>query len=496
MGFHVYPVTPELSYNGYIVKLNGTEVPLNTARVSAVPFNRRWPGHQRQIEQSEFINFVSFEMDGPVELEIFPKNEFQSIVIRPMTADVSYKIVDGRVRIKLKNPQYITVEPYGRSNALHIFADPYLNLNISKDDPNIIYFGTGSHEVGLLHLKSNQTVVIDEGAVVYGCIHAIDAKNIKIIGHGILDNSHNKEKILFELNAENNDKDVGNAQRLHTIQLEYCTDIQIIGITIRDSLVYNIRPIACKNLEIRNVKIIGCWRYNSDGIDSHNCQNVRISDCFIRSFDDSICVKGFDYTQDETDFYRGQECFDSFKDFLVERCVIWNDWGKCLEIGAETRAKEISHIVFKDCHIIHVTGSVLDSMNVDYADIHDIIYENITVEYDDVIPEMMFQQNDAQTYADFKTDQDYAPCLISSSIMYHPEYSAGGVIRGKNRTIRFSNIRLYGRQMPKIEFVGYDDAHKISDVTITQLYWNDKQITAFQEIKFACNQFCERIELQ
>ena len=32
------------------VKINGEQVELNTARVSAVPFNRRWPGHQRGIK--------------------------------------------------------------------------------------------------------------------------------------------------------------------------------------------------------------------------------------------------------------------------------------------------------------------------------------------------------------------------------------------------------------------------------------------------------------
>ena len=76
--------------------------------------------------------------------------------------------------------------------------------------------------------------------------------------------------------------------------MNYCKDIEIDGITIRDSLVYNIRPIACENLTIKNIKIIGNWRYNSDGIDMHNCENVVIDNCFIRTFDDSICIKGFD----------------------------------------------------------------------------------------------------------------------------------------------------------------------------------------------------------
>lgn len=187
----------------------------------------------------------------------------------------------------MEKPAYFTVEPYGRRNALHIFADPISGYRIDEADENVIYFGKGEHDVGMIHLRSNQTLFIDEGAVVYACVRAIDAENIRMIGRGILDNSRNKEQILFEANAENNDTAVKNAVRLHTIQLEYCTNIEIEGITIRDSLVYNIRPIACRNLDIKNVKIIGCWRYNSDGIDMHNCVNVNIENCFVRTFDDS-----------------------------------------------------------------------------------------------------------------------------------------------------------------------------------------------------------------
>ena len=57
----------------------------------------------------------------------------------------------------------------------------------------------------------------------------------------------------------------------------------------------------------------------------------------------------------------------------VSNCVIWNDWGKSLEIGAETRAEEIFDILFDSCHIIHACVNPLDCYNVDYADVHDVV---------------------------------------------------------------------------------------------------------------------------
>ena len=326
MSFKIYPLTKtNLDHDGYKIKINGIEVTPDVARVSAIPFNRRWPGHQRSIDQTELINFILLESDEPLEFEITPHDNFEKAEIRPLTLGIKPDITDNqRINFTVDSPAYFTVEPYGRQNALHIFVDPINNYNIDKTDKNVIYFGKGEHDVGTIFLESNQTLFIDEGAVVYACVRATDADNIKIIGRGILDNSKNKEKILYEASEENNFAQVNNAVREHTVQLEYCTNIKIEGITIRDSLVYNIKPVACKDLDISNIKIIGCWRYNSDGIDMHNCENVRIDNCFIRTFDDSICVKGFDcfyYGEVEKAvhdaMYRKGNSYDVFKNVRI-----------------------------------------------------------------------------------------------------------------------------------------------------------------------------------
>ena len=500
----IYPIQKiEYSVSKYDVKINGIEVDVDTARVSAVPMNRRWPGRQRQIEQSELVNFISFACEGKNIIEITPKTAFEDFVIRPQTLGFKTEIINGKtIKITMDHPAYFTVEPYGRHNAIHIFADPmptyqYNNL------VNTLYFGKGVHEIGVLELKSNHTVFIDEGALVYGCIHATDAENIKILGRGILDNSKNKEKILFNVNAENNRQDVGNAERIHTVQLNYCKNIEIDGITIRDSLVYNIRPVGCRNLKIKNVKIIGCWRFNSDGIDMHNCENVEIDSCFIRTFDDSICVKGFDCfmaddpvkATEEATYHNGQ-VYDCFKNARIKNCTIWNDWGKCLEIGAETRAREICDIHFENCNIIHVTHDVLTCSNGDNALVHDITYENINVEYDDELPKPMMQRSDDQVYQN--TDSNYTPRLIDVGVYCFPEYSRGVPERGKNQGISFKSVKLFSNKNRKIKFKigGYDENHLSSNILIENLQLGESKITDMNEIDLDLNDFCENIVLK
>ena len=502
MSYTVYPVIQaEPRCDDYRVTVNGTPVELNTARVSAMPFNRRWPGHQRQLDQTEAIQFLSLATDEPLTVEITPKEPFDAVKIRPKSLGITPEIQNGTIRFTLERPAYCTVEPYGRNRALHVFADPMPTYEVNPTDPSVLYFGKGEHDVGLLELRSNQTLFLDEGAVVYACIHAIDAENIKILGRGILDNSRNQEKILFEANAENNDSAINNAERTHTVVLEYCKNVEIDGITVRDSLVYNIRPIGCENLTVRHVKIIGCWRFNSDGIDMHNCVNVHISDCFIRTFDDSICVKGFDcYYEGDVEeavrraMYRNGKAYDVFRHVLVENCVIWNDWGKSLEIGAETRAEEISDIVFRNCDIIHLTGAALDCMNVDYADVHDILFENINVEADERIPKPTIQKKDSDTYV--PSEPDFMPATLCAEVVFHHEYSAGGSRRGRNRRITFRNINVYGDKLPRVKFKGYDETHKTEHITIENLRLNGTLLSSLPPDRWQLGDFTEDIVLK
>ena len=503
MSVRIYPVSgKELYHDGYEVKVNGTAVKLDAARVSAIPFNRRWPGHQRTLDQTEMVNFLSVAMDEPVTFEIRPKNGFKKVEIRPQALGIVPEIDNGVIRFTLEKPAYFTVEPYGRHDALHIFADPMPQYNVDFSDENVMYYGAGVHEVGQIVLKSNQTLFLDEGAVVYACVTATDANNIRILGRGILDNSHNHEKILFEVEEDPEalarHEAINNAKRQYTIELEYCENILIDGITIRDSLVYNIRPVACRDVKISHVKVIGCWRYNSDGFDMHNCEDVTIENCFLRTYDDCICVKGFDcyYTGDiaqqvQAAMHRNGRVYDTFRNVRVRNCVLWNDWGKCLEIGAETKAEEMHDVVFEDCDVIHTTHTVLDCMNVDYADVHDITWRNIRIQWDDVNPQPMYQTLDSTPYC--PTDPDYAPAVIVAQVVYHHEYSAGSTRQGKNRHLTFENIQLFGRQAVRFKFEGYDAEHLTSNVTVRGFTVNGEPLREYQLLQ---NDFCRNIKIE
>jgi hypothetical protein len=222
--------------------------------------------------------------------------------------------------------------------------------------------------------------------------------------------------------------------------------------------------LGCSNAEIANVKLIGLWRYNSDGIDLCNSQRITVRDCFVRSFDDSLVLKGLKSR-------RGSFDDRPVRDVRASGCVIWNDWGRAFEIGAETCAPEISHVIFEDCDVIHTTHISLDIQHGDRALISDILYQNIRVEIDDVNPRPLMQEGREARYPAGPTN-DYCPKLVE--IVIRRNFYSQDKERGNVRDVLFKDISVIGRVAPPSNLRGFDAEHTVKGVTFQNIRF-DKQ---------------------
>ena len=62
---------------------------LHQVRVSATPFNRVWPGYQRDPKQSESAWFVEFEQSAPVMLDVeFAEEPPATLEVRPFSLGI------------------------------------------------------------------------------------------------------------------------------------------------------------------------------------------------------------------------------------------------------------------------------------------------------------------------------------------------------------------------------------------------------------------------
>ena len=467
----------------YRLFVNEKEVGLQPARVSKMPFNRHWPGYQRSLDQTEVTAFASFDTAEPITVKIVCDFEFEKVAVRPFSLGIIPAIKENTITFNITKPCQTVVEFDGTEGALHLFANaPENPVLLSEND---IYFGPGEHDVGRIVPQSGQTVYIDEGAVVYGEIYAVDVENVTIAGRGVLDHS----KICPDIS----EKDIIDPPRPSPVEIRYSKNIIIRDIIVRDPCFLAVRPICCEDILIDNIKIIGCWRYNSDGIDLINCRRGVIKNCFLRTFDDSVCLKGFHFPYQGEMFYN-HRTYDTMEDILFENCVVWNEWGNALHVGIDLCAKEIKNCVFRNCDIIHSAHNALNVSNVDYAEISDIIYEDIRVEYDDVCYEPRIQQSDEDKYV-FDPESTYMPKLFLLMV-YEDKYSCGGTKRGKIKNITFKNIQVKALQMPPSLMLGYNEEHAVDGVTFENIMLNGNKITDKEELKLKTEDYVYNIKIQ
>ena len=438
----------------YTLTLNGRPAPVHECRVSAVPLNQVWPGYQRPIDQTETAGFATWGQSGPVTVQITAAKPFAGVVVRPLSRGIHPKVAGRQVRFTLTRPGQVTVEFDGPHRTLHLFANPPEAPAPRQDAPGVRYFGPGVHRPGKITLHSGETLYLAGGAVVHTAVEAREATGVRIAGRGIIDTSE------YE-------RDRGGG----SIRLMDCRDVKIEGVILRDPDVWCLSAFGCRDMEIANVKLVGLWRYNADGIDICNSQNVTLRGSFVRAFDDAVVLKGLNWG-------KGGYHERAVSGIRVEDMVLWCDWGRALEIGAETSAPEFTDIVFRNCDIIRTTHIAMDIQCGDRAVVHGVRYDDIRVETDAVCPAPKMQATRDEKYAANPKDP-YLPFLLVIVIARNP-YSQD-TERGKVHDITYSRITVAGRRMPPSSFSGLDAEHSVQGISIEGLTMNGKPALSAQE---------------
>ncbi|MFH1197251.1 MAG: glycoside hydrolase family 28 protein [bacterium] len=76
------------------------------------------------------------------------------------------------------------------------------------------------------------------------------------------------------------------------ISLIECKNVLLDGPTFQNSPAWNIHPLKCSNLIVRNINVRNPWySQNGDGIDVESCKDVLIYNCKFDVGDDAICMK-------------------------------------------------------------------------------------------------------------------------------------------------------------------------------------------------------------
>ena len=308
----------------YQVQAGGQKVDVYGARVLDPPFAGK------EYDYGGPYSFANFDMSGPVVVRVTSERSLRNTVIRPASAGVRMTVEDDHtLSLALDRPCKISIEPDGRKGPLLLFANP-LETDVPKEgDPNVVYFGPGVQRPEKIVLQSHQTLYLAGGAVVKAEV-LVQGTGIRICGRGILDGS----------DWEWRKGPIGNL-----IAIRNSEDVEVRDITLRGSSHWTIVPRNSRHVTIRNVKLCNSRVQNDDGINPCNSQDVLITDCFIRSDDDCVALKGLDFSGSNSNVER----------ITVENCTLWCDRARIFLLGHESRAAFMRQVTLRNLDIIHFT---------------------------------------------------------------------------------------------------------------------------------------------
>lgn len=185
---------------------------------------------------------------------------------------------------------------------------------ISENGGGRLVFRVGRYLTGSIHLKSNVTLYLSEGAILVGSTNPYDYDNVKswlslvfadevnnvsIEGSGVIDGRGRELANNFLSQAANgiiNDKlELGrNANRPKLIYFRQCRNASVKGITLQAPAFWTQTYDQCKNLLIDGITVHSRAYWNNDGLDVVDCDSAVIKNCFIDATDDGICLKSHD----------------------------------------------------------------------------------------------------------------------------------------------------------------------------------------------------------
>ena len=279
--------------------------------------------------------------------------------------------------------------------------------------------------------------------MVHGIVNANFEGDIVVCGRGILDGSHL----------------AGWQGRSASIPLkfDYCKNVVIEDIIVLNSNAWACQAYNSSDGVIDGVKIITS-RPNGDGISLQSCQNYQVSNCFVRSWDDSLVVKNYS---------------SNSADITFSNMQLWTDFAQSMEVGYETNKgnktdASITNIAFENITVLNnFHKPVISVHNGDDALLDNIVFRDIVVEHEEI----------------GSGDGDEMPYLIDINIMQSSNWSTTRE-RGQIRNITIENVTFVEGTDNASRIQGYDAEHMVENIVIKNLNLFGEKITDAEAGKF------------
>lgn len=128
------------------------------------------------------------------------------------------------------------------------------------------------------------------------------------------------------------------------IGLKECENVLLEDCLFQNSPCWNIHPLMCRNVVIKNIKVRNPWySQNGDGIDIDSCENVLLVDSSFDVGDDAICIKS---GKDADGRRRNRPC----RNIIVDNCIVFHGHGGFV-VGSEMSGG-VENISVSNCRFL------------------------------------------------------------------------------------------------------------------------------------------------
>ena len=389
---------PPCRIEGLDVVWEGRVLPVRRTRISAMPFNRVWTGRQRPLDQTRMARYVTFDMPKAGTLAVALPEKADGVEVFPLSLRERVTVTNGSVRVALGSPRHFVLDFGPRAEPLHVFANP--PSGPCPRDGKVRRFGPGVHEAGVIVPESGETVWLDEGAVVKGAVFVDRVHAVRIAGRGVFDFSGftRCDPRISAVRRDHGLPAVDTEFACGTFVINASTNVTVEGVTLDDAPFWNcIVRGGSKDVLIDNVKIIGAWRYNSDGIDVAGADGVTVRNCFVRAFDDGAVV---------LDGYLDGRSLDT-RNVTFEDTVFWNDWGVSFKLWGGKFSGVHENIVFRRNVLARVAArafAIRSHLGCPSWTARNVRIEDIEIDTTEADPVPRLQGSDAEVYVGGRRD--------------------------------------------------------------------------------------------
>lgn len=263
--------------------------------------------------------------------------------------------------------------------------------DVSAAGGGTVIIPAGRFVTAVLTLKSNVNLYLDKYAVLAGSTKRADygpssqvsalivankATNISITGQGMIDGQGEAllKDIYVMLNAGTlQDKEWKTENPWHQVRPEeenrpkiidfdFCKNVTIKGITLRNALCWVQRYNQCENLAVDSISVESNIFWNNDGIDLVDCKNATVTNSFFNCDDDGICFKSSD---------RNSRC----ENIVVSNCVVRSS-ASAVKFGTASWGG-FKNITVKDIFVYDTFRSAVALEAVDGGVMDNVTVENI-----------------------------------------------------------------------------------------------------------------------